>query len=193
MANMNNGTLSGERIANVLEKMGILIEAERPARYDDPPIGGFIDAVVTWKGEEVIVEVKTTRSATWNSRVMKDEVPPYQLVQLLIYMYTQQRDKGFFITENKDTHELWIKPVKMTDEHKQLVENIFDWMKMVKANVDSPDGQLPKRPFTRSSFKCKGCAVRDTCWDGWTRGKVNGTDPNPGTIDIAPLELKVGG
>lgn len=189
MANMNAGTDAGARIAGVLEKMGILVEAERPARYEDPPIGGFIDAIVMWKGEEVVVEVKTTRSSTWNTRFMNDEVPGYQLVQLLIYMYTEGKDKGFFMTENKDTHELYIKPVKMTEEHKALVEKIFDWMRVVKANADSEDGELPVRPFTKSSPQCKGCAVRVTCWEGWTRGKVNGTDPNPGSINLPVLRL----
>jgi CRISPR/Cas system-associated exonuclease Cas4 (RecB family) len=193
VANMNNGTLAGERIAKVLEDMGVLIEAERPVQHQDPPIGGFIDAVITWKGAEVIVEVKTTRSSTWNQRVLNDEVPIYQLAQLLIYMYTQSTERGFFMTENKDTHELWIKPVKMTEQHKKFVEGIFEWMRTVKANVDSPEGQLPTRPFNKSSFKCKGCAVRDTCWAGWTRGSVNGSDPNPGTITIPPLELTLGG
>lgn len=191
MANMNAGTDAGERLAKVMEKAGILVEAEREVNTigsdEFPPIRGFIDAVVNWQGEEILVEVKTTKSATWNQRVLTNSVPGYQLVQLLVYMYVTGHDKGFFMTENKDTHELFILPVKMNAKNKALVEEVLDWMRMVKENSDN--GELPTRPFNKSSMQCKGCAVRDACWDGWTRGKVNGTDPNPGTIDITPLEI----
>jgi CRISPR/Cas system-associated exonuclease Cas4 (RecB family) len=187
MANMEAGSASGERLAKVLDKMGILVEAEKPAHYENPPIGGYIDAIVTWQGQEVVVEVKTTQDSTWNRRVIDDKVPGYQLVQLLIYMYTEQKDRGFFLTENKNTNEIWIKPVKMTDKHKELVENIFEWMRVVKKNAD--EGELPTRGFNKSSMQCKGCAVRSTCWDGWTRGSVNGTDPNPGTVTLPNLEI----
>ncbi len=191
MQNMNAGSAAGERLATMMEKSGILIEAEQELNTigdkELPPIRGYIDAVINWKGDEVVVEVKTTKSSTWNSRVATNKVPGYQMVQLLIYMYVTGHDKGFFMTENKDTHELFILPVKMTEKNKELVENIFEWMRLVKKN--SEDGELPKRPFTKSSMQCKGCAVRDTCWDGWTRGSVNGTDPNPGTVDLPPLEI----
>jgi hypothetical protein len=53
------------------------------------------------------------------------------------------------------------------------------------------EGELPTRPFNKSSMQCKGCPVKETCWNGWTRGSVNGSDPNPGTITLPTLELKV--
>lgn len=187
MANMNAGSDAGVRLAKVLEDAGILIEAEKRAKFVDPPIGGFIDAVVNWKDDEVIVEIKTTKSSTWNSRVLQNAVPGYQLIQLLIYMYTEGKDKGFFLTENKDTHEIFILPVKMNETNKKFVEDVFEWMRTVKQNAE--EGELPKRPFNKSSMQCKGCAVRNTCWEGWTRGSVNGNDPNPGTVDLPVLEI----
>lgn len=187
MANMNAGSDSGKRLADLLEKTGILIEAEKPAKHSDPPIGGFIDAIVNWKNDEVVVEIKTTKAQTWNHRVTTNSVPGYQLIQLLIYMYVENKERGFFLTENKDTHELFILPVKMTEENKKFVERVFDWMRTVKDNAEN--GELPTRPFNKSSMQCKGCAVKDTCWQGWTRGKVNGTDPAPGTVDLPVLEI----
>src|SRR6478735_844223 len=66
MANMNAGTQAGQRLAELLEKSGILVEAEQEVNtigHDTlPPIRGYIDAIVNWKGEEVVVEVKTTRT-----------------------------------------------------------------------------------------------------------------------------------
>jgi CRISPR/Cas system-associated exonuclease Cas4 (RecB family) len=191
MQNMNAGTDSGARLAKLLEKSGILIEAEQEVNTIGsdtlPPIRGYIDAVVDWKDSEVVVEIKTCKSSTWNSRVATNSVPGYQMIQLLIYMYVTGHDRGFFMTENKDTHELFILPVKMDEKNKALVEKVFDWMRLVKKN--SEDGELPTRPFNKSSYQCKGCAVRDTCWEGWTRGSVNGTDPNPGTVTLPVLEI----
>lgn len=191
VSNMNNGSAAGERLANLLKEAGLLVAAEVEVNTigndEFPPIRGYIDALVNWKGEEVVVEVKTTNNNVWNWRVNKNEVPAYQMIQLLIYMYVTNHERGFFMTENKDTHELFILPVRMTEEYRQMVEDTFDWMRKVKDNADS--GELPIRPFTPSSKECKGCPVKDTCWAGYKRGSVNGTDPNPGTVDIEVLTL----
>lgn len=187
VANMENGSSAGVRIAGMLEKAGILVDAEVEVTWEDPPQRGFIDGLVMWQDREVVVEVKTTRNSTWQSRVNKNTVPGYQLLQLLIYMYLTDHERGFLLTENKDSNELFVFPVKMTAHNKQLVEDTFAWMRTVKANAD--DGQLPTRPFNKSSFECKGCPVKAVCWDGYVRGSVNGSDPNPGTVDLPPLEI----
>lgn len=187
VANMDAGSASGERLAKLLDKAGILEAAEVPVRHEDPPIFGYIDAEVRWKGEVIPAEVKTTKTETWQYRASNNTVPGYQLLQLLIYMYVTNRVRGFFITENKNTHELFILPVRMTDERKALVERVFDWMRKVKDNAEN--GELPVRPFTKSSLQCKGCPVRDVCWAGYKRGKVNGSDPAPGTVEIEPLDI----
>lgn len=191
VANMDNGTAAGERLAKLLDKAGLLVDSEVEVNTIDsdeyPPIRGYIDALINWKGDEVVVEIKTTNNNVWNWRVNKNEVPAYQMIQLLVYMYVTNHDRGFFMTENKDTHELFILPVRMTEENKQKVEAVFDWMRKVKDNADN--GDLPIRPFTQGSKECKGCPVKDICWDGYKRGSVNGTDPNPGTVEIEVLNL----
>lgn len=186
-ANMDAGSDSGARLAKVLDKAGLLVAAEVPVNHKDPDIFGYIDAIINWKGEEVVVEIKTCKSSTWNYRATKNIVPGYQLIQLLMYMKATKHDRGFFLTENKDTNEIFILPVKMTQENSDLVEKTFEWMRTVQKNAIS--GELPIRPFTKSSMQCKGCPVKKTCWDGWERGSVNGNDPNPGSVDLPPLEL----
>jgi CRISPR/Cas system-associated exonuclease Cas4 (RecB family) len=186
-ANMDAGTAAGERIAKLFKDAGILNSAEFKVVHNDPPIFGYGDLAVTWQGQEMVGEVKTTKQEVWNIRQSQMKAPGYQLIQLLIYMRVLNKEKGFFVIENKNTHELLIIPVKMTEAHSKLVDDVFDWMRMVKKNAD--EGELPKRPFTKSSIACKGCPVRDTCWEGWKRGSVNGTDPNPGTVDLPPLEV----
>src|SRR6478752_5403737 len=113
-SNMDAGTDSGARLANLFEQAGILVEAEREVNTIDhatyPPIRGYIDAIINWKGEEVVVEIKTTSNAAWNKRMLDNKVPDYQLIQLLVYMYVTGIHKGFFFTENKDTNEIFVLP-----------------------------------------------------------------------------------
>ena len=186
-ANMMYGTEAGKRIATLLEKAGVLIEAEVPIEHSDPPIGGFMDALIMWQGEEMVCEVKTTKQDQFNHRAAKMKVPGYQLIQLLTYMKVFNKQKGFFLTENKNTGELLVIPIKMTEANQALIDRVFEWMRVVYANAT--EGELPKRPFTQSSFECKSCPVKKTCWEGYKRGSVNGTDPNPGTVDLPPLEV----
>lgn len=184
-ANMEYGTEAGKRIATLLERMGVLIEAEKPVEHEDPPIGGFVDAMVKWQGEEIVCEVKTTKQDQFNFRAAKMTVPGYQLIQLLIYMAVFQKKKGFFLTENKNTGEMLIVPVVMNDKNQKIVDGVFDWMRKVHKNA--LEGELPKRPYTQSSFQCKSCPVKKKCWEGFKRGSVNGEDPNPGTVDLPVL------
>jgi CRISPR/Cas system-associated exonuclease Cas4 (RecB family) len=186
-ANMDSGTAAGERIAKLFDDAGLLNASEFKVIHDDPPIFGYGDLAVTWQGEEMIGEVKTTKQETWNFRQSKMKAPGYQLIQLLIYMWVFKKDKGFFVIENKNTHQLLILPVKMTEANRELVENVLDWMRMVKKNSD--ENKLPKRPFTPRSLQCKSCPVSKDCWEGYVRGtaKREGADPNPGVVDLPPL------
>lgn len=189
IANMNSGTDAGKRLAGLFEKAGILVAAEVEVKHEDPPIGGFIDVIVNWKDEEVIGEIKTTKTESWNFRRNNMTVPGYQLIQLLIYMKVKNKDKGFFLIENKNTHELVVIPIKMTPQYEELVEQVFTWMRRVKANSDV--NKLPKRPFTPKSMQCKSCPVWSTCWEGYVRqtAKRQGSDPNPGVVELPPLEI----
>jgi CRISPR/Cas system-associated exonuclease Cas4 (RecB family) len=187
IANMDQGSAAGERIAKLLGKAGLLVNAEVPVRLTDPPVFGFIDAMVRWKGEVIPCEVKTTKAETWQYRATNNQVPGYQMLQLLIYMYATNTIRGFFITENKNTNQLWILPVIMTDERREFVEKVFEWMRTVQKNA--LEGELPTRPFTKASMQCKGCPVKKICWDGYKRGSKNGTDPNPGVVELPALEV----
>lgn len=188
-ANMDAGTAAGERIASLFQEAGILNAAESEVRHEDPPIFGYLDLDVRWQGEDMIGEVKTTRDESFQMRASAMKAPGYQMIQLLLYMHIFKREKGFFVIENKNTHELLIIPVKMTPERQALVDYVLDWMKAVKKSSD--ENQMPKRPFTPKSMQCKSCPVWDDCWGGYTRktAKNAGSDPTPGVVDLPPLEV----
>lgn len=189
-ANMDAGTAAGDRIAKLFDAAGILNAAEVEVKHDDPPIYGFMDLAVTWQGEEMIGEVKTTNEASFNYRMGQMAAPGYQLIQLLIYMKVFNKEKGFFLVENKNTHEILILPVKMTEENEKFIDGVFEWMRMVKKNSD--EDKLPTRPFTPKSKECKSCPVWDTCWAGFvktTKARGEGSDPAPGVVTLPPLEV----
>lgn len=189
-ANMEYGTEAGKRIARLLDKAGILVDDEIPVKHDDPPIGGYMDAMVRWQGEEMVCEVKTTRQESWSMRQAAMKAPGYQLIQLLIYMKVFNKKKGFFLVENKNTGEWLIIPIKMNEVYENLIEGVFEWMRRVHKNA--LEGELPKRPFeTKSNPVCKSCPVVDTCWEGFKKQTQTRElqDPNPGTVDLPLLEL----
>lgn len=191
-ANMDSGTAAGGRIAKLYDRAGLLNKAEFKVINEDPPIFGYGDLAVTWQGEPMIGEVKTTTAEKWTGMQATMKPPGYQLIQLLIYLRVMDKKKGFFVIENKNTHELLIIPVKMTPTHEALVDDVFDWMRAVKKESDAD--HLPKRPFTQASWNCGSCPVKATCWapneEGSTTYRRGGkNDPNPGVVDIAPLEI----
>lgn len=188
-ANMDAGTAAGDRIAKLFKEAGILNSAEFKIINEDPPIFGYGDLAVTWQGEEMVGEVKTTRTESFQTRATSMKPPGYQLIQLLVYMRVLKKEKGFFAIEDKNTHELLILPIKMTEERSRLVDDVFDWMRMVRKSSD--EDQMPTRPFTKSSLECKSCPVRDACWDGYVKQtqKRKGEDPLPGVVDLPPLEV----
>lgn len=188
-ANMDAGTAAGERIAKLFKRAGILNSAEFKIENEDPPIFGYGDLAVTWQDEQMVGEVKTTRTESFQTRASAMAAPGYQMIQLLIYMHVLNKDKGFFVVEDKNDHSLLIIPVKMTDERKALVEEVFEWMRTVKRHSDADE--MPKRPFTPKSKECKSCPVWGDCWDGYVKqtAKRKGQDPNPGVVDLPPLRV----
>lgn len=188
-ANMDAGTAAGERIAKLFAEAGILNSAEFKIINNDPPIFGYGDLAVTWQGEEMIGEVKTTKNEVFNIRAAKNAAPGYQMLQLLIYMRVMKKDKGFFVIENKNTHEFLVVPVRMTEERSAYIDEVFEWMRMVKKSSD--EDKLPSRPFTPKSKECKSCPVWNVCWDGFvkTTAANEGSDPQPGVVDLPPLRV----
>jgi CRISPR/Cas system-associated exonuclease Cas4 (RecB family) len=180
IANMKSGIASHERIGDLFKRSKLEVEAiELPLEHNDPPVFGFVDVIINRAGERVVGEVKTTSNESFVRRQAAMSAPDYHLIQILIYMHILEADTGFFLYENKNTHELLIIPVYMTEENKQLVESTFEWMKEVRGIWK--DKQLPMRPFTRKSKECKDCPVSGVCWDDEKYGE--------GDVNVEPLRL----
>ena len=62
VANMENGTLSHERIQDKLTKSNVDLVHELEIRNQDPPIYGKADSIVNIDNQSIIVEIKTVNA-----------------------------------------------------------------------------------------------------------------------------------
>lgn len=175
IANMAQGTQAHERIQSIIKKMGVLKHEEYEIVNEYPPVRGFIDVILDWNNEEVIGEIKTAKQESWDTYQSKMSPASNHLLQILTYMKLREVKEGFFLYENKNTQEVLVIPVHMNDKNKKIIEDLFQWMSEVYDNFRS--GEIPKRPFIKSSSACKNCKVKKECWS-----------IDEGTIDIEPYQ-----
>lgn len=161
---MEVGTDRHEKLQAILkEDKEFVKEIEYELFNDDPPVHGFIDGILEYEGEPVILEIKTCRSESFYSRKITGRAPDYHMIQLLLYMYIMKIDRGVFLYENKnDGQRLFIK-VAMNDYNKNRIEEVLDWMREVYDVFKR--GDLPKRPYKPRSVICKKCIFKPTCFE----------------------------
>lgn len=171
MALMASGHDSHERIQGILEKAGLLLEAEVVFDTENPRVRGFIDAFIEHNGEEILTEIKTTMSSSFVVRQNSNAPMYYHRYQILIYMWAKKKDKALFIYENRDTKELLLIPIEMNETNKQILDEALDWMREVEQAFN--DGQLPTRGGkTPDSVICQQCPVKKDCWTGEDEGVI---------------------
>lgn len=170
MANMNNGTFVHDRLQGLLQETGIMVDMERELKLADPPIRGFLDAVLNIDGDEVIGEIKSAKQEVWQIRKTQMKPSLNNMLQLLLYMYITEHRYGVFIYENKNTQELLLIPIVMNDRRKKVIEEVMEWMRLVYKTYK--DDQLPVRPYTKKSRVCKNCPLFEDCWENGPQGDV---------------------
>jgi CRISPR/Cas system-associated exonuclease Cas4 (RecB family) len=180
MAAMENGTAAHERIQKALTKItesAQVKEIERELKIVDPPVRGFIDVILEVEGEEVVGEIKTIKAEQYDIRKMTQTPSESHLVQILIYMKGTGATEGFFLYENKNTHEVSTFPILMDEENEEYINYIFDWMREVRQAWE--EKKNVKRGYTKSSYQCKYCPIFDACQEA----------PD-GRTNIEPLQVK---
>jgi len=166
MAAMENGTASHDRIQKSLKrltKVATVKHLEKELKIEDPPIRGFIDVILDVDGEEIVGEIKTIKAEQYDLRKITETPSDSHLVQILIYMKGMNIDEGFFLYENKNTHEISTFPIIMNEENKEYVDYIFDWMREVYQAFQ--DKKNVKRGYSKSSYQCKYCPIFDACYE----------------------------
>lgn len=155
-----NGNSFHDRMTSYFQDMGILVEAEREFWNDDPPIKGFIDAIILWDGKEKVVELKSISSNGFEYRAIYNKPKDEHYMQAQVYLGVTELEEAFIIYENKDTQELMLFVVKRDEEFILAL-----WNKWKKIWKQFQAGELPKRPArSPNSKKCTYCEVKSICW-----------------------------
>jgi len=162
LANMQNGSMAHDRIQKVIGGTPKPVDFEVEVINQDPPIRGYIDGVMNWNDEEVIIEIKTAKEEVYAHRQSSMKPSSNHLLQLLIYMKIRKAAQGVFIYENKNTQELCLIPIRVNDRYISIIDELFDWLRETRKAYE--DNVLPMRVATKSTPMCKGCPVRDACW-----------------------------
>jgi hypothetical protein len=185
VANMAQGTQAHDRLQKLISSQSsdlfktnslkdVKTEIEITNEY--PPIRGFIDLVINWDDEEVIGEIKTAKQEVWDTRQAEMSPSANHMLQLLTYMKLRNVKEAFFLYENKNTQEILLIPIQLTEKNKKIIDDLFLWLCEVYDNFK--DGGLPMRPFAKTSYACKSCPIKKECWAG-----------EAGEVQIEPYEV----
>lgn len=171
MANMSMGTAVHEQIQQALEAAGLLVESELEIKIQDPPIRGYLDAIIDWQDEKIVCEIKTTRQESFAFKQLNGKPSANHLIQLLIYLKATGLKRGFLLYVNKNDQSFVVIPVELDETNEEIIENVFAWLRETYKAYS--DGILPKRPFRKSRETglpsnniCRNCPVQKNCFAG---------------------------
>lgn len=171
IANMSLGSAVHEQIQKALSDAGLLVESEREITIESPPIRGFLDAIVNWKGEDVVCEIKTTRQESFAFKQLNGKPSANHLIQLLIYLKATGLQRGFLLYVNKNDSTFVVIPVELNEQNNKIIDDVFQWLETTYQAYQ--DGILPQRPFRKSRETglpsnniCRNCPVQQTCFSG---------------------------
>lgn len=179
VANMQQGTQAHDRLQGLISQFPQFVTMEEELLNEYPPIRGFIDLVMDY-GKPVLGEIKTAKQEVWDTRRVTMASSSNHMLQLLTYMHVKNVEEGFFLYENKNTQEVLVIPISMTDKNKKIINELFSWMCDVWDNFQN--GDMPTKPEGASKTKmpCTYCPVKKECWS---------KKADPGSVDIPLYEV----
>jgi CRISPR/Cas system-associated exonuclease Cas4 (RecB family) len=170
VANMDYGTAEHANIQQMFEDAGLLEAAEVEIKLQDPPVRGYVDAIINWEGESVVAEFKTTRQEAFIFREVTGKPAAYHLLQLLTYLYALNKTRGFLLYLNKNDQTVCVIPVELDETNRKILDDVFAWLRSTRAAWESQT--LPLRPFRKSKETglpdnkiCNSCPVQKTCFE----------------------------
>jgi len=156
----DNGHAVHERLYSYFRGMGVLVAEEIPVKYDSPPIEGTADGIIDWDGNKLI-ELKSISSEGFHYRQLHNKPKDEHYRQAQIYMECLKLDAGYVIYENKNNQE--ILPIYIEKDPK-FIEKLFK--KYLGIYHDYINGNIPERPYKRTSANCNSCDLVELCWSG---------------------------
>lgn len=154
----DNGHAVHDRLYGYFREMGILVAEEIPVTYASPPIEGTADGIINWYGEKLI-ELKSISSEGFHYRKLHNKPKDEHYRQAQIYMECLNLDGGFVIYECKNNQE--ILPIYI-EKDQAFIDKLFKKYREIYGNYMS--GNIPDRPYKRTSKHCSDCNLSAMCW-----------------------------
>ena len=166
-AAMENGTFTHDRLQsrfNKLNKSYKVIAHEIDTVHQDPPIHGFMDTLIHDLENDLMIpfEIKSAKDEQYTVKKYAQEPSDNHRIQLLSYMKIWGYEHGVFFYENKNDQEPTMVIISMDEDNTKLIDYVFDWLRGVYDLYLAET--LPNRAFTKSTWACKGCPVKNVCW-----------------------------
>lgn len=93
------------RMERYFTNIGILLEREKSLKFENPPISGRCDFILSHEEDgQIILELKSANNRTFTNLRLAPK--PEHAVQLQIYLNILGLDKGVVLYENKDNQQL---------------------------------------------------------------------------------------
>jgi len=123
------------RMKKYLEKANLYIDDEVSIKYEDPPISGRIDFIITHeKHKEALLELKTIKDEDFKE--LKETPKHEHLIQLQIYLNITNRDYGVVLYENKNDQNF--KAFKV-DRDEQVWQDILKRCEKIMSMTTEPE------------------------------------------------------
>ena len=166
-AAMENGTFTHDRVQQRMSKMNEsykVVAHEIDITHQDPPIHGYQDSLIHDIENDLMLpfEIKSAKDSKWISKSLTQEPDANHKIQLLTYMKIGGYKHGVFFYEDKDNQDICMIVISMDEENTSLIDYVFDWLRGVYDIYLAET--LPNRAFTKSTYACKGCPVKNVCW-----------------------------
>lgn len=168
---MQAGTDGHERIQKRLEEGPLTVRIEENLRIAYPPLNSYCDAVIETEDKVIPLEIKTVGDMAFEARKTTQKPAHYHITQLLLYMHILETDEGIILYENRDSFKKLAIPIYMTEEYRAYIEEVLDWMRVVRGSFD--DGLFAKvfKGRRKNSRMCASCPVRQAC-DNAQEGEI---------------------
>lgn len=178
VANMGVGSMVHDYIQTALKSSGFLVEEELEITLEDPPVRGYLDAIVELHGEELVCEIKTTRQETFFHKEASGKPSPNHLIQILLYLKATGKKRGFLLYVNKNDQSMLVIPVELDTTNEKIIDEVLEWLRTTRAAYDNET--LPMIPFTRARSAgeptnkiCRACPVQKDCFGKLPEGVVD--------------------